>query len=131
MKKNILSKVAIAAVGACILSTAYVFNATSADSAVDRGKYIVNNVGMCTDCHGPQLKGQPLPFKPTIDMPWAPIAPSLRQSAIKRKYDEAKLTRFLVTHKTYNGKPLRPPMPAYHLNQLDAQAVSKYITSLK
>lgn len=50
---------------------------------IDRGKYLVENVGMCGDCHTPHnekgepirekwLQGSPLAFKPTVPMPvWA------------------------------------------------------------
>src|SRR5690606_8785616 len=55
---------------------------------VERGNYLVNNVGMCADCHTPRnergeflmqlwLEGSALPFQPTVPMPWSPAAPPI------------------------------------------------------
>ena len=54
----------------------------SSSAKLDRGKYLVENIGMCGDCHTPHnekgepikeqwLKGTELPFKATVPMPWA------------------------------------------------------------
>lgn len=52
----------------------------------DRGKYLADQIAMCTDCHTPHgptgpdkaqwLQGATLGFQPTVRMPaWAPYAP--------------------------------------------------------
>ena len=58
-------------------------------ASVARGKYLVVNVGMCSDCHTPAdrtgrpikgqfLKGAPLMFKPTVPVPgWMTTAPGI------------------------------------------------------
>lgn len=64
-------------------------NAAGASPAeIARGKYIVEQVALCGDCHTPHddkgepiaaqtLRGTPLPFKPTVPMPWADKAPNI------------------------------------------------------
>ena len=62
-------------------------------SKIERGKYLVEQVGMCGDCHTPHgekgepvrekwLQGSPLAFKPTVPMPvWADKSPKHRRVA--------------------------------------------------
>jgi mono/diheme cytochrome c family protein len=106
---------------------------------IARGKYIVENVGMCADCHSPRnergefvqarwLQGSHLDFAPTVPMPaWAsaskPIAglPSL---------SEAEAVKFLQTGVLPNGQSPRPPMPPYRMSHDDAEAVAAYLKSL-
>src|SRR5262252_2976030 len=92
----------------------------SADAnAVTRGKYIVEGVAMCTQCHTPRtnsgaldttrwLQGAPLwlnPAKPMSD--WPLKAPRLA-GLIPGSDDD--LTKLLTTGIWRNGQPLRPPM---------------------
>ena len=55
---------------------------------IERGRYLVHQVGMCIDCHSPRdeggefiesqhLTGAPLAFAPTVSMPWMPAAPRI------------------------------------------------------
>jgi mono/diheme cytochrome c family protein len=106
---------------------------------IARGKYLVENVGMCADCHSPRnergefdrarwLQGSPLDIAPTIPMPaWAsaskPIAglPSL---------SETEAAKFLETGVLPNGQQPRPPMPPYRFSREDAEAVAAYLKSL-
>ena len=55
---------------------------------IARGKYLVEQVMLCGDCHTPHdekgepiadqtLRGAPLAFKPTVPMPWADKAPNI------------------------------------------------------
>jgi len=105
---------------------------------IARGKYIVEYVGMCGDCHTPHdekgepiaaqtLRGAPLAFKPTVPMPWADKAPNI---AGLRGWEEADAIKFLMTGKAYNDLPPRPPMPGYRLNKEDATAVVRYLRTL-
>lgn len=105
-----------------------------------RGKYLVERVGMCIDCHSPRgpggqfdlsrwLQGAPLGFAPTVPMPaWAPYAPAI--AGLTQFTDEQALA-LLTEGKTVSGQPLRPPMPEYRFNREDAEAIVAYLRSLK
>jgi mono/diheme cytochrome c family protein len=104
-----------------------------------RGKYLVERVGMCTDCHSPRnqkgelirerwLQGAPLEFKNTVPMPkWADAAPPL---AGLPGWTEAQVVTLLTAGKDQKGEPPDPPMPAYRMNKEDATAVAAYLASL-
>jgi mono/diheme cytochrome c family protein len=108
-------------------------------SRVARGKYLVEQVGMCADCHSPRnergefirerwLQGAPLDFKNIVPMPkWAEAAPPL---AGLPGWTEAQLVTLLTTGKDPKGEPPDPPMPSYRMNQEDATAVAAYLASL-
>ena len=82
--------------------------------AVARGKYLVEQVAMCADCHSPRgpkgefirerwLQGAPLDFKNTIPMPrWAEVAPPL---AGLPGWSEAEIVTLLTTGKDQKGEP--------------------------
>ena len=105
---------------------------------VARGSYLVNGIAGCQDCHTPHgergepilekaLQGAPLPFQPTVPMPWAPIAPAIAGFP-NLTSEQAK--HFLMTGLKPDGTMCRPPMPAYRFNAEDAEAVVAYIKSL-
>jgi len=105
-----------------------------------RGKYLVENVGMCGDCHTPRnekgefikeqwLKGAALDFKPITPMPvWAEKTPAI---AGLPGWEKDSAIKFLMTGVAYNGLPGRPPMPQYRFNQQDATAIVAYLKSLE
>ncbi|MBN8899014.1 MAG: hypothetical protein J0H35_12655, partial [Rhodospirillales bacterium] len=77
---------ALAATGLTFLLAAGCGEAAAQNVA--RGKYLVDQVGMCGDCHTPRdatgqpimdkrLTGAPIGFRPTQPMPFADHAPSL------------------------------------------------------
>lgn len=104
-----------------------------------RGKYLVEDVGLCGDCHTPRnekgepikeqlLQGATLGFKPIVPMPvWADQSPSI---AGLTKWQKDAAVKFLMTGIAYNGLPARPPMPRYRFNQADAEAIVFYLKSL-
>jgi cytochrome c553 len=110
----------------------------SGDALVARGDYLVNSVVLCGDCHtpmGPQgpdnsrrLQGGPIPMAPTIEMPFAAVAPSI--AGIPAHYTEDQFVAFLQTGVRPDGSRPRPPMPPYRLNEEDARAVTAYIATL-
>ena len=116
-------------------------NAPPADAAlIDHGKYLVERVGMCGDCHSPRndkgefdraqwLQGELISFKPDHPMPFAAIAPPIAGLPSYAR-DEQALT-FLETGTNAQGKLAMAPMPQFRLNHTDALAVVAYLRSLK
>jgi mono/diheme cytochrome c family protein len=108
-------------------------------NAVARGKYIVEGVAMCSQCHTPRnssgaldttrwLQGAPLwlnPAKPISD--WPLKAPRLA-GLIPGSDDD--LIKLLTTGIWRNDQPLRPPMPQFRMTRQDAAAVVAYLKSL-
>jgi mono/diheme cytochrome c family protein len=128
--------------GVCLfLSLALILSmaGSAPPSKLERGKYLVDHVAMCGDCHTPRnekgefipekyLKGTPLSFKPTAPVPgWADKAPNI---AGLPGWEEKDAIKFLMTGLAYNDLPGRPPMPQFRLNQEDAPAVVTYLRSL-
>jgi mono/diheme cytochrome c family protein len=112
----------------------------AAETQVQRGKYLVERVGLCADCHTPRdqkgeliqaesLQGDVIGFKPLNPMPWAPVAPGI--AGLPQFKTDELAARFLETGTNYAGKLPLPPMPAYRFNHEDAQAVVAYLRSLK
>jgi len=110
----------------------------SSSAANPRGKYLVEGIGLCADCHTPRdqkgepiksqwLMGAPIMFKPTVSMPWADQAPQI--AGLPGWTKEAAI-KFLTTGIAYNGYPARPPMPQYRFNRADAEAVVAYLKAL-
>jgi len=110
-----------------------------ASVGVARGKYLVEQVGLCGDCHTPRndngefikeqwLKGATLDFKPIAPVPvWVDKAPAI---AGLPGWEKDAAIRFLMTGVASNGLPSRPPMPQYRFNVQDAQAIVAYLKSL-
>jgi cytochrome c553 len=111
------------------------------EEVLAQGKYIVDSVGMCSDCHTPMLAdnsgpdmtkylhGAPYPGSPPP--PGVPFAPnSVALAGLPTGYTEASLRTFMMTGEAGDGSPPLPPMPGYRLNEKDATAVAAYIASL-
>jgi len=113
---------------------------SSSKNLVARGKYLVDNVGQCGDCHTPMndkgqfiqekyLQGTELPFKPLAPVPnWADKSANI---AGLPGWTEADAVKFFTTGLAANGLPARPPMPQYRYSREDAKAVVAYLRSLK
>jgi mono/diheme cytochrome c family protein len=120
--------------------TASAQSKSSNSSQLGRGKYLVEQVGMCGDCHSPRnergqfvkeqwLAGSPLGFKPTAPIPgWVEVAPGI---AGLPGWNEKDAIAFLSTGKGLNGKTTGPPMPEFRFTPNDAAAVVAYLKSLK
>ena len=107
---------------------------------ITRGKYIVENVAMCGDCHTPRdakgslvmsqlLRGAPLGFRPVVTIPFADFAPSI--SGGPPGWTGAQLVHFLETGERPSHQAPLPSMPSYRLSPGDATAVALYLRSLK
>jgi mono/diheme cytochrome c family protein len=114
--------------------------ASSGAQSLARGKYLVEQVGMCDDCHTPRdatgapiaaqsLQGAPIAFRPVHAMPFAVFAPRL--AGLPGHFTPAEMAAFLQTGKRPDGSTPRPPMPGYRLSKADAWAVVDYLQSLK
>lgn len=100
-----------------------------------RGRYLVERVGMCQDCHSPRdetgayvaerwLTGAPLPFTPTVPMPWAPASKPI--AGLPTLDDDQALT-FLTRGVLPSGRPALPPMPEYRFSPEDARDIIAYL----
>jgi mono/diheme cytochrome c family protein len=106
---------------------------------VERGKYLVDDVAMCSECHTPRdsngntdnsryLQGAPIwitPVHPNTD--WANRAPAL---AGFLGFTDAQGEDILEKGIGPNGLEIQPPMHIYHMNQADAKAIIAYLRSL-
>ncbi|MFN7945700.1 MAG: cytochrome C [Blastocatellia bacterium] len=109
------------------------------EQKIARGKYIVESIGMCADCHTPRnergdfdqarwLQGSQLIFGPTVPIPnWAGGAPRI---AGLPRLSEADVTSLLEKGATTQGWSPRPPMPPFRMAREDAAAVAAYLKSL-
>ncbi len=111
-----------------------------ADAQIERGKYLVERVGMCGECHSPRdgkggfdrsqwLQGELVDYKPTHPTPFAAIAPPIAGLPSFARDGQAVL--FFETGTNSLGKRALPPMPQFRLNHEDAVAVVAYLRSLK
>jgi mono/diheme cytochrome c family protein len=106
---------------------------------IDRGRYIVEDVAMCEQCHTPRtalgvpdrehwLMGGPTQLRASYPSPdWAVIEP--RIAGVPPGTDE-EIIRLLTTGISRTGKPPRLPMPPFRMTRDDAQAVLAYLKSL-
>jgi mono/diheme cytochrome c family protein len=139
MTKQFLGTVILVLVLGSILAGESNKSRVTSAAAVEHGKYLVEKIGMCGDCHtAHDEKGEPikeqwltgttLPFKPTIPMPvWADKSVNI---AGLPGWEKDAAIKFLMTGIAYNGLPARPPMPQYRYNQQDAEAIVAYLKSL-
>lgn len=131
-------------VGLFFVAAASVAGLAAADTdaaQIARGKYLVEGVALCGDCHTPRnekgeldrskwLQGAPVRSKPPRPgTKWAEAAPRL--AGLPPEWSEADAAKLLETGIPRDGKPPDPPMPRYHLSPRDALAVAAYLKSLK
>jgi mono/diheme cytochrome c family protein len=122
-----------------IVSGAQNVPSRTAETQTGRGRYLVEEVAKCTECHTPRdannqldrsrwLQGASIwiePVRQTLN--WAQFAPPL--AGLPSLSDE-QMERVLEKGQAANGREIQPPMHIYHLNQGDAQAVIAYLRSL-
>jgi mono/diheme cytochrome c family protein len=112
----------------------------ASDGLAARGKYIVEGLSRCGQCHTPremngaadrnhELQGASVWLKsaePVED--WPLQAP--RIAGIPPGTD-AEMIKLLTTGIWRDGKPLREPMPQFRMTESDAEAVVAYLKSLQ
>jgi mono/diheme cytochrome c family protein len=108
-------------------------------SDADRGRYLVDNVAMCSECHTPRdaagnldnsryLQGAQIwitPVHPTQN--WAMRAPGLAGLV---GFTDQQLETILEKGVGPDGLSIQPPMHIYHMNHADAAAIAAYLRSL-
>jgi len=111
----------------------------SAAGNVARGKYLVEGVAMCGQCHTPRdsngnpdrtrwLQGASVPWLPAKpDSDWPLSAPRIGGTP---PASDADMIKLLTTGIWTNGNRLRAPMPQFRLDRGDAEAVVAYLKSL-
>ena len=113
--------------------------APASQSQIEHGRYLVEDVGMCEECHTPRddsgnldesrrLQGAAIwitPVHPTTN--WAMRAPAL---AGFPGFSDAQGEQILENGVGPNGLAIQPPMHIYHMTPADAQAVIAYLRSL-
>lgn len=111
----------------------------TAGGDVARGKYIVESVAMCGQCHTPRdsegnpdrgrwLQGGSLPFAPaTPDPNWPVSAPRIGGNP---PANDADMVKLLTTGIWVTDNRLRFPMPQFRMDRGDAEAVVAYLKSV-
>jgi mono/diheme cytochrome c family protein len=109
------------------------------NSEIERGRYLVEEVAKCPECHTPRnergelrhdawLAGAPIWIRPVAPIPnWADHAPALPGWP---SFTEEQGERVLEKGTGPEGEELRPPMHIYHMRHEDAKAIIAYLKSL-
>ncbi len=109
--------------------------------SIARGKYLVEHVAMCVECHTPRgpngnldfgryLQGAPVPVgAPSYpNMKWAVRAPAI---AGLIGYSKEQGITLLMDGITSDNRVPNPPMPPFRFTRSDAEAVVDYLKSLQ
>jgi mono/diheme cytochrome c family protein len=108
-------------------------------ATIERGKYIVEDVAICSQCHTPRdskgvadrnhwLEGGAVWFKPAEPAEnWPLQAPRIAGTP---PGTDAEMVTLLTTGIWKDGNYLRPPMPQFRFTRQDAEAVVAYLKSL-
>jgi mono/diheme cytochrome c family protein len=112
---------------------------SESQNAEARGKYIVEDIAICSQCHTPRdsggvpdrtrwLEGAPVWLKSAEPVEnWPLQAP--RIAGALPGADAEMVT--LLTTEIWRGSYLRPPMPQFRMSQQDAAAVVAYLKAAK
>ncbi len=123
----------------CVLLLASCGLSLGQQSKIDRGKYVVENVAICAQCHTPHaddgqadrarwLEGAEVWLKPAMPVQdWPLRAPRIAGTLPASDED---MVRLLMTGIWKDGNRLRPPMPQFRMTQEDAEAVVAYLRTL-
>ena len=130
----------------CTLALAVVATTTRVTGqggSTERGKYVVEQVARCQECHTAKtetgefdrskwMKGATLigvPSAPVAD--WHQKAPDITStSQLWDRWGQDGFATFLQTAKNPRGGKAGPPMPAYTMSADDANAIAAYLKSL-
>ena len=106
---------------------------------VARGKYLVEGVAMCGECHTPRNSSGGLDRSRWLQgasVRWAPVEGASNWPLIAPRIggnppaSDADMVKLLTTGIWTTGKPLRFPMMPFRMSAPDAKAVVAYLKSL-
>ena len=113
------------------------------DAKVQRGKYLVEEVARCQECHTAKteagdfdrtkwLKGAKLNIAAIAPVQgWHSTSPDITStSQLWQRWGAEGMIAFLETSKNPRGNRAGAPMPAYTLSHDDADAIAAYLKSL-
>lgn len=112
---------------------------SSGGGNVERGRYLVERVAMCGECHstrdqagnivgGTRFKGGPMPLQPSWPVDWPNALPRI---AGLPGYTDEQAARLLTQGAIKrDGTQLRMPMPRFRMTAQDAADVIAYLRSL-
>jgi hypothetical protein len=138
ISRTVLFALIIVIVWLTISKSVSLGNVVSDKGEIERGRYLVEEVAKCAECHTPRnaqgeldhdawLQGASIWIMPVRPIPnWADRAPAL----VGFPYTEEQGERVLEKGIGPEGKPLRPPMHIYHMKHEDAKAIIAYLNSL-
>jgi cytochrome c2 len=106
---------------------------------VEHGRYLVENVVMCYECHstrdpqgnivpGTRFKGGPMPMRPSWNSDWPIQIP--RIAGLPGYTDDTAMRLLTQGAIRWDGKQLRYPMPRFHMSPQDAADVIAYLRTL-
>jgi cytochrome c2 len=113
--------------------------ALKATGNVEHGRYLVEQVIMCWECHsardaqgnivsGTRFNGGAMPVRPTFSADWPNQIPRI---AGLPGYDDEQAMRLLTQGAIrWDGRQLRAPMPRFRMSTQDAADVIAYLRSL-
>jgi mono/diheme cytochrome c family protein len=118
-------------------------SAFAQDAKLQRGRYLVEEVARCQECHTPKtdagdldtakmLKGAKLNVTPIATIAgWHASSPDITStSALWQRWGDDGMIKFLETAKNPRGGKAGAPMPAYTMRHDDADAIVAYLKSL-
>jgi mono/diheme cytochrome c family protein len=113
--------------------------ASRATGNIEHGRYLVEQVIMCWECHsardaqgnlvvGTKFKGGAMPVRPNFTGDWPNQIPRI---AGLPGYDDEQAMRLLTQGAIrWDGRQLRAPMPRFRMSPQDAADVIVYLRSL-
>jgi len=107
---------------------------------LEHGRYIVENIAMCVECHSERdhdgkiieatrFHGGPIPVRPPWANDWAVRAP--RNAGLPEYTDELAMRLLTQGAIDRRGVQLRPPMPRFHMTPQDAADVIAFMRAQK
>jgi mono/diheme cytochrome c family protein len=130
---------ALVAISSHAFQKRFAIPAPPTKAEIERGRYLVEEVAKCPECHTPRkpdgeldaaawLRGAPIWIRPVAPISnWADRAPAL---AGLPSFTDQQAEKVLEEGTGPNGEPLRPPMHIYHMSPPDARAIVAYLKSL-
>jgi cytochrome c2 len=129
---------------ACVVAaTLAAASASAQDALVQRGKYLVEEVARCQECHTPKtesgefdmaksLKGAKLNIAAIAPVQgWHAASPDITStSPLWQRWGDDGMAKFLETAKNPRGGKAGAPMPAYTMKAEEAEAIVAFLKTL-